>query len=92
VTVSVSDARKLADNFGRNEIANWDKWGCKAMEDDSLHLQGHFVFTYPPTSMGEDGKPVRLGGNWPIVVKQSNGECRFVRGRGEYATMRKLQA
>ncbi|MFE2519445.1 MULTISPECIES: hypothetical protein [Streptomyces] len=50
-----------------------------------MRLPGHHVFVYPPSA--ESG--ARLGGNWPIVVNQRTGECRFVRGVDEY---RKLKA
>ncbi|MET9890973.1 hypothetical protein ABZZ47_12275 [Streptomyces sp. NPDC006465] len=74
-----------AEEFGRSHIPQWDEWGCRILPADRLHLPGHHVFVYPPSAEGG----ARLGGNWPIVVNEGTGECRFVRGVDEY---RKLKA
>ncbi|MFE1291740.1 hypothetical protein [Streptomyces sp. NPDC058751] len=78
------EAARLAEEFGRSNISKWDELGCSIHPADRLYLPGHYVFAYPPSA--ESG--ARLGGNWPIVVNERTGECRFVRGVDEYMKLK----
>ncbi|OKK06717.1 hypothetical protein AMK26_12070 [Streptomyces sp. CB03234] len=78
------EAALLAERFGKENIPQWEEWGCHVLPADRLHLPGHYVFIYPPRA--DSG--VRLGGNWPILVDERTGECRFARGVDEYRKMK----
>ncbi len=87
--ISIGEARVIAENFGRQNIPEWERWGCVVREAESLGLPGYFTFIYPPGNVGRDGKPIRLGGNFPILVDRETGEPRFVKGRAEYLLMKR---
>lgn len=51
-------------------------------------MEGVYAFSWSPTVVEPDGRRLRVGGNFPILVDQETGECRHVRGLVEY---RKLE-
>ncbi|MGW1728428.1 hypothetical protein ACWCQK_36775 [Streptomyces sp. NPDC002306] len=79
------EAAREAEEFARSKISQWDEWGCRIHPAVRVHLPGHHVFGWAPSA--ESG--VRLGGNWPIVVSERTGECRFVRGVDEYMKLKR---
>ncbi|KOY53510.1 hypothetical protein ADK59_35210 [Streptomyces sp. XY332] len=50
--------------------------------------RGMFGFTWHPTAKDEEGRPIRVGGNWPILVDQDTGSCRLVQGPNEFSALR----
>lgn len=78
-----NEAHAAALTFARNHITNWsarDLYLCLAT---SLEVEGHFVFGIAANPL-PDGPVPRLGGNFPILVNTSTGDCRQVAGLEEY--------
>lgn len=80
----------MALNHARATIAGWDQQGFILSASTALTVPGHYVFGFglPPDA---SGRPVRLGGNWPLLVDMETGECRQVAGVSEYTKLRRMQ-
>lgn len=87
-----SEARRLAEEFGRGLTEQWDEWAFELGLWATPAVTGMFGFTWHPTAKGKDGRPIRVGGNWPILVDQDTGACRLVRGPNEFAALRGTSA
>ncbi len=83
-----SEARRLAEEFGRGRIERWDEWACELGLWATPAVTGVFGFTWHPTAKDGEGRPIRLGGNWPILVDPETGSCRLVQGLPEFSTLR----
>lgn len=87
-----SEARRLAEEFGRGLTERWDEWAIELGLWATPAVTGMFGFTWHPTAKDEEGRPVRVGGNWPILVGQDTGSCRLVQGPHEFAVLRGTSA
>ncbi|CAL9558086.1 hypothetical protein SUDANB120_04584 [Streptomyces sp. enrichment culture] len=83
-----SEARRLAEEFGRGLTEQWDEWACELRLWATPAVTGVYGFTWGPTAKDEQGRQIRLGGNWPILVDQDTGACRLVQGSTEFAALR----
>ncbi|MFI0966481.1 hypothetical protein ACH4S8_34580 [Streptomyces sp. NPDC021080] len=87
-----SEARLLAEEFARGLTDRWDEWAFELGLWATPAVTGMFGFTWYPTAKDKDGRPIRLGGNWPILVDQDTGACRLVQGTNELAALRGTSA
>ncbi|MFI1825658.1 hypothetical protein ACH41E_04275 [Streptomyces sp. NPDC020412] len=87
-----SEARRLAEDFGRTLTDRWDEWGFKLRLWATPAVTGMYGFGWCPTARDEEGRPIRIGGNWPILVDQDTGACRVVQGPKEMAALRGTSA
>lgn len=82
-----SEARRLAEEFGRGRTARWDEWAFELSRWEVPDLTGTFAFSWYPTAKNERGRPIRVGGNWPILVDRNTGACRLVQGPTEFSAL-----
>ncbi|WP_393071555.1 hypothetical protein [Streptomyces sp. LN704] len=82
------EARRLAEEFGRTLTDRWDEWAFELGLWATPAVTGIYGFTWYPTASDEQGRRIRIGGNWPILVDQDTGACRIVRGSREMAALR----
>ncbi|MEW2258812.1 hypothetical protein [Streptomyces sp. NPDC047869] len=82
--IGQTEAEVLAEEFGRSMVQQWGEWRCELRTWTPPNLSGCFAFTWRPTVLDSLGRPMRVGGNMPILVDENSGECRFVRGMREY--------
>jgi len=88
--INESEAKEKATCFGRLHVRNWDELEFRAKPCPTISLAGHYAFSYSPACLSDDtGQPVRVGGNWPILVDREKGSCRFVRGPNEYMELKR---
>ena len=66
----------------------WDARGFSLAANSTLQVEGCYVFVYG-LAPGADGRPRRLGGNWPILVGATTGDYRQVSGVDEYHRLRR---
>ncbi|MFE5602235.1 hypothetical protein ACFQ8O_23980 [Streptomyces coelicoflavus] len=79
-----AEARARAEEFARSTIKRWDEWRCELRLWEPPKLVGSYGYSWRPTTLDSQGRPVRVGGNFPILVDRDTGECRRVRGVEEY--------
>lgn len=82
------EARRLAEEFGRSRTDRWDEWAFKLDVWATPTVTGFYGFTWYPTAKDEQGRQIRVGGNWPILVDPDTGSCRLVKGPNEFSTLR----
>ena len=90
--VEESEARRLAEQFARGLTERWDEWAFVLDLWATPAVTGMFGFTWHPTAKRKDGSPIRVGGNWPILVDQNTSVCRLVQGPDEFAALRGTSA
>lgn len=73
-----SEARRLAEEFGRTLTDRWDEWAFKLGLWATPAVTGIYGFFWYPTAKNEKGRKIRVGGNMPILVDQDTGLCRVV--------------
>ena len=83
-----SAAYDAALAYARATMPMWDVRGFILAANDTLQVEGCYVFGYGSTP-DADGRPRRFGGNWPILVDATTGECRSVAGLDEYRRLRR---
>ncbi|MFD3756284.1 hypothetical protein [Streptomyces sp. NPDC058622] len=83
-----SEARRRAEEFGRTLTDCWDEWAFELGLVATPTSRGIYGFTWYPTAEDEQGRQIRVGGNWPIIVDQGTGACRLVHGMKEMAALR----
>ncbi|MFF2523782.1 hypothetical protein [Streptomyces liangshanensis] len=66
----------------------WDEWAFELRPWVTPAVTGIWAFYWYPTAKDGQGRPIRIGGNWPILVDQDTGACRIVRGAKEMAALR----
>ena len=83
-----NEARRRAEEFGRTMTDRWEEWAFEIGLWATPAVTGIYGFTWYPTAKDEEGRQIRVGGNWPILVDQDTGACRLVRGPKEMAALR----
>ncbi|MET7297934.1 hypothetical protein [Embleya sp. NPDC005575] len=82
-----SDARRCAEEFGRTLTDRWDRWAFKLGLLATPAIRGVYGFYWYPTAKDDQGRQIRIGGNWPIIVDPDTGACRLVDGTKEMAVL-----
>lgn len=82
-----SEARRRAEEFGRTLTDRWDEWAFDLGLVATPTSRGFYGFTWYPTAKDEEGRQIRVGGNWPIIVDQDTGACRLIHGTKEMAAL-----
>ncbi|MEU8794613.1 hypothetical protein [Streptomyces sp. NPDC048643] len=82
------EARRRAEEFGRTLTDRWDEWAFEVGLWATPAVTGIYGFTWYPTAKDQQGRQIRIGGNWPILVDQDTGACRLVQGPKEMARLR----
>ncbi|MBW8705435.1 hypothetical protein MBT84_38115 [Streptomyces sp. MBT84] len=83
-----NEARRRAEEFGRTLTDHWEEWTFDIGLWATPAVTGIYGFTWYPTVKDEEGRQIRVGGDWPILVDQDTGACRLVRGPKEMAALR----
>lgn len=83
-----NEARRRAEEFARTLTDRWDEWAFTLGLWATPTVTGVYGFTWYPTAKDEQGRQIRIGGNWPILVDQDTGTCRLVQGTKEMARLR----
>lgn len=83
-------ARLAADAYCRERVRNWDERAYRLRIDETIAVEGAYVFGYLPTVPDARGR-LRVGGNLPVIVDRESGDCRFVAGVTEYFALRQAK-
>ncbi len=75
-----SEARRRAEEFGRTLTDRWDEWAFRLGLWATPAVTGIYGFTWYSTAKDEQGRQIRIGGNWPILVDQDTGHAESCRG------------
>lgn len=78
-----NQAHAIALSFARNHITGWSDRDLYLCLVTSLQGEGHIVFGIAADPL-PDGRVPRPGGNFPILVNASTGDCRQVAGLEEF--------
>ena len=85
--VSEIEAQRAALAFLRAKIPNWDAMGFIVTGiDESLPMPGCHVVRWGPRP--DHPRGTKIAGNWPVVVDEESGQCRFMAGVDEYFAVR----
>lgn len=88
ILLEENEARRRAEEFGRALTDRWDEWAFKVGLWATPAVTGIYGFTWYPTAKDDQGRQIRIEGNWPILVDQNTGVCRLVQGPKEMARFR----
>ncbi|MER7706727.1 hypothetical protein ABTX81_28000 [Kitasatospora sp. NPDC097605] len=87
MSMDQESARLAADAYCRERVRGWDDRAYRLKIDETVAVEGAFVFGYLPTVPDARGR-LRVGGNLPVIVDRETGECRLVAGVTEYFALR----
>lgn len=76
-----SEARRLAEEFGRTLTDRWDEWAFKLGLWATPAVTGVYGFTWYPTAKDEEGRQIRVGGIGRSSSTRTRGRVESRRGR-----------
>lgn len=76
-----SEARRLAEEFGRTLTDRWDEWAFRLGLWATPAVMGVYGFTWYPTAKDEEGRQIRVGGIGPSSLTRARGRVESRRGR-----------
>ncbi|WP_371493701.1 hypothetical protein OG871_01550 [Kitasatospora sp. NBC_00374] len=89
-SVDQESARLAAEAFCRERVRDWDERAYQLKIEESISIEGAYVFGYLPTVPDARGR-LRVIGNLPVIVDRQTGECRLVAGVTEYFALREAK-